>query len=219
MLKLLLNYPPSFLSRHLERLVRSLCLFTFSHTNCSSRLHPGGNPLCEAKKWRDKLIIMSKSLITINKKEVTESTRLFVQSWYAKKEERRRSKQQFNNSSSNAMKPSKIQGLHERNSDGYMLPQQPSSLGQFVTAVHNGMDPGTQMFAGGQPGGGQIYSGGQPGYIPTAVERENAPPRETREQIAHHHQHTGSSTGLKGGKTLPPIGRVASENRLCLGPP
>lgn len=53
-----------------------------------------GNPVCGSreKKWLDKLIIMSKSLVMINKKEVTESTRLFVQSLYAKKEERKRAR-------------------------------------------------------------------------------------------------------------------------------
>ncbi|XP_057312632.1 protein phosphatase 1 regulatory subunit 42-like [Hydractinia symbiolongicarpus] len=58
-------------------------------------LEISGNPVCRHKKFRDKLIIMSKSLVMIDSKEVTESNRQFLQNWYANKEAKRQLKKQL----------------------------------------------------------------------------------------------------------------------------
>lgn len=56
---------------------------------CLYKLDIAGNPICKHKKYRDKLIIMSKSLVMIDDKEVSESNRQFLQNWYTKKEEKK----------------------------------------------------------------------------------------------------------------------------------
>ena len=57
-----------------------------------SKLNVSENPLCKKKKYIDKIIIMSSSLVMINGKEVSESNRQFLKSWYANKEAKKRQK-------------------------------------------------------------------------------------------------------------------------------
>jgi len=59
------------------------------------KLDLAGNPICQHKKHRDKLIIISKSLVMIDDKEVSESNRQFLQNWYAKKEAKKQMKKQL----------------------------------------------------------------------------------------------------------------------------
>ena len=105
---------------------------TFLDWRFLSKLNISGNLLCNDKKWRDKLIIMSKSLVMIDNKEITESTRLFVQNWYAKKEARRKTRKE-SKSKTNVDLP-----LFETNSDGYMMQNPPinQSVSKIDDALH-----------------------------------------------------------------------------------
>jgi len=59
-----------------------------------SRLELSGNPFCQSKKYRDKVILMSKRLVMLDGKEVSEATRLFLQSWQANKEMKKTAQKQ-----------------------------------------------------------------------------------------------------------------------------
>eukprot|EP00112_Aurelia_sp_Birch-Aquarium-sp1_P020126 Seg5113.1 transcript_id=Seg5113.1/GoldUCD/mRNA.D3Y31 product="Protein phosphatase 1 regulatory subunit 42" protein_id=Seg5113.1/GoldUCD/D3Y31 len=59
-----------------------------------SKLELQGNPFCGKKKYRDKIIVMSKRLVMLDGKEVSEATRLFLQSWQANKEMKRAKQKQ-----------------------------------------------------------------------------------------------------------------------------
>ncbi|XP_065062535.1 protein phosphatase 1 regulatory subunit 42-like [Rhopilema esculentum] len=54
-----------------------------------SKLELTGNPFCHKKKYRDKIILMSRRLVMLDGKEVNEATRLFLQSWQANKDMKR----------------------------------------------------------------------------------------------------------------------------------
>ncbi|XP_066917917.1 protein phosphatase 1 regulatory subunit 42-like [Clytia hemisphaerica] len=69
----------------------SECLFEWKRLR---NLDMNGNPICSHKKFRDKLIIISKSLDMINEKEVSNSTRQFLENWYANKEAKKQIRKQ-----------------------------------------------------------------------------------------------------------------------------
>ncbi|XP_074642721.1 protein phosphatase 1 regulatory subunit 42-like isoform X2 [Tubulanus polymorphus] len=61
-----------------------------------SRLELSGNPLCNKSKYRDRIIVMSLSLESLDGKEINETSRQFLINWKASKEAYRQRKKLFN---------------------------------------------------------------------------------------------------------------------------
>ncbi|XP_031559465.1 protein phosphatase 1 regulatory subunit 42-like [Actinia tenebrosa] len=59
------------------------------------RLETTGNPFCCKKKYRDRVIIMSRSLVMLDGKEINETARSFLMNWKANKDARRLHKRQY----------------------------------------------------------------------------------------------------------------------------
>jgi len=54
------------------------------------RLELTGNPLCEKKKYRDRVLVMSKTLVMLDGKEVSATAKKFLMNWKANRDARRR---------------------------------------------------------------------------------------------------------------------------------
>ncbi|KAK3706343.1 hypothetical protein QZH41_018676, partial [Actinostola sp. cb2023] len=59
------------------------------------RLEMSGNPFCVKKKYRDRVIVMSSSLVMLDGKEINETAKRFLINWKATKDARRKQKKQF----------------------------------------------------------------------------------------------------------------------------
>lgn len=59
------------------------------------RLEVTGNPLCRKKKYRDRVIVMSRSLVMLDGKEINETAKRFLMNWKASRDARRRQRQQL----------------------------------------------------------------------------------------------------------------------------
>ncbi|XP_029190871.2 protein phosphatase 1 regulatory subunit 42-like [Acropora muricata] len=59
------------------------------------RLELTGNPLCNKKKYRDRVIVMSKSMVTLDGKEINETAKRFLLNWKASRDARRQQRRQF----------------------------------------------------------------------------------------------------------------------------
>ncbi|XP_046850156.1 protein phosphatase 1 regulatory subunit 42-like [Xenia sp. Carnegie-2017] len=49
-----------------------------------------GNPVCEKKKYRDRVFVMSKTLVMLDGKEISETTKRFLLNWKASRDARKR---------------------------------------------------------------------------------------------------------------------------------
>uniref|UniRef100_A0A8D0G5Y3 Protein phosphatase 1 regulatory subunit 42 n=1 Tax=Sphenodon punctatus TaxID=8508 RepID=A0A8D0G5Y3_SPHPU len=59
-----------------------------------SRMDLNGNPVCQKPKYRDKLIVQSKTLESLDGKEIKEMERQFLMNWKASKDSRKKSKEE-----------------------------------------------------------------------------------------------------------------------------
>lgn len=59
------------------------------------RLELTGNPLCHKKKYRDRVIVMSQSLVMLDGKEINETAKRFLINWRASRDARRRQRKQL----------------------------------------------------------------------------------------------------------------------------
>lgn len=59
------------------------------------RLELTGNPLCNKKKYRDRVIVMSKSIVMLDGKEINETAKRFLMNWKASRDARRRQRRRF----------------------------------------------------------------------------------------------------------------------------
>ncbi|ESO92506.1 hypothetical protein LOTGIDRAFT_120476 [Lottia gigantea] len=60
------------------------------------RLDLIGNPICHKAKYRDRIIVMSKQLQMLDGKEITDTSRQFLQNWQATKEAQKKKKEEMN---------------------------------------------------------------------------------------------------------------------------
>lgn len=60
------------------------------------RLEMTGNTLCHKKKYRDRVIVMSRSLVMLDGKEINETAKRFLMNWKASRDARRRQRRQLN---------------------------------------------------------------------------------------------------------------------------
>jgi len=60
-----------------------------------SRLELESNPLCHKSKYRDRIIIMSNSLNTLDGKEISATARQFLQNWKASKEAQKKRREEL----------------------------------------------------------------------------------------------------------------------------
>ncbi|KXJ18282.1 Protein phosphatase 1 regulatory subunit 42 [Exaiptasia diaphana] len=69
------------------------------------RLETSGNPFCTKKKFRDRIIVMSNSLVMLDGKEINDTAKRFLINWKATKDARRKQKKQlqFEHPSSNSL--------------------------------------------------------------------------------------------------------------------
>ncbi|EDO47417.1 predicted protein, partial [Nematostella vectensis] len=58
------------------------------------RLEVSGNPLCQKKKYRDRIIVMSNSLVMLDGKEINATAKRFLMNWKANKDARKRQRKQ-----------------------------------------------------------------------------------------------------------------------------
>ncbi|CAH3194786.1 unnamed protein product, partial [Porites evermanni] len=58
------------------------------------RLEMAGNTLCHKKKYRDRVIVMSRSLVMLDGKEINETAKRFLMNWKASRDARRRQRRQ-----------------------------------------------------------------------------------------------------------------------------
>ncbi|PFX27342.1 protein phosphatase 1 regulatory subunit 42-like [Stylophora pistillata] len=59
------------------------------------RLELTGNPICNKKKYRDRVIVMSRSLVMLDGKEINETAKRFLMNWKASRDARRRQRKQL----------------------------------------------------------------------------------------------------------------------------
>ncbi|XP_033737900.1 protein phosphatase 1 regulatory subunit 42-like isoform X3 [Pecten maximus] len=67
----------------------------FGNWPCLWRLELMGNPVCHKAKYRDRIIVMAKTLEVLDGKEITETSRQFLRKWHANKETQKKKRDEI----------------------------------------------------------------------------------------------------------------------------
>ncbi|XP_060072630.1 protein phosphatase 1 regulatory subunit 42-like [Ylistrum balloti] len=67
----------------------------FSNWPTLWRLELMGNPVCHKAKYRDRIIVMAKTLEVLDGKEITETSRQFLRKWHANKETQKKKRDEI----------------------------------------------------------------------------------------------------------------------------
>ncbi|XP_069127973.1 protein phosphatase 1 regulatory subunit 42-like isoform X6 [Argopecten irradians] len=121
------------------------------------RLELMGNPVCHKAKYRDRIIVMAKTLEVLDGKEITETSRQFLRKWHANKETQKKKRDEIYQRSAYAdlgdglhrsaeLPPVKDPARPVKSSQipGYMMPGLPRKQFDELLARTTTMDPASR---------------------------------------------------------------------------